>query len=103
MVHWQTLSRFSERFNAEALSPLGFREPVAKSTPADANERRDWLSCQALTMGLVTKARNLYADEDLGLDLGNTVYALDSSTIDFSMTLFPWATLRTTKSALQGT
>jgi hypothetical protein len=103
LVHWQTLSRFLERFNAETLAPLGFREPVAKSTLADANERRDWRLCQALTMALLTKARNLYADEDLGLDLGNTLYALDSSTIDFSMTLFSCATFRATQSASQGT
>jgi hypothetical protein len=50
---------------------------------------------------LATKAHRLYADEDFGLDLENTVYALDSSTIDFSMTLFPWATFRSTKSAIK--
>jgi len=72
----------------EALYHLGFREPVARSTLADANEQRDWRLWQALAMGLVAKARRLYAGEDLGLDLENTVYALDSSTIDLSMTLF---------------
>lgn len=82
---------------------MRFREAVAKSTLADANERRDWRLCQALTMGLLNKARNHYADEDLGLDLGNIVYALDSSTIDLSMTLFSWATFRATQSASQGT
>lgn len=87
--------------NPDALYHLGFREPVAKSTLADANERRDWRLWQALAMGLVRKARSLYVGEDLGLDLENTVYALDSSTIDLSMTLFPWATFRSTKSAIK--
>jgi len=85
----------------EALYHLGFRAPVAKSTLADANEQRDWRLWQALAMGLVAKARRLYAGEDLGLDLENTVYALDSTTIDLSMTLFPWATFRSTKSAIK--
>ena len=85
----------------EALYHLGFREPVARSTLADANEQRDWRLWQALAMGLVAKARRLYSGEDLGLDLENTVYALDSSTIDLSMTLFPWATFRSTKSAIK--
>jgi hypothetical protein len=85
----------------EALYHLGFREPVAKSTLADANEQRDWRLWQALAMGLVAKARRLYAGEDLGLDLENTIYALDSSTIDLSMSLFPWATFRSTKSAIK--
>jgi hypothetical protein len=85
----------------EALYHLGFREPVAKSTLADANEQRDWRLWQALAMGLVAKARRVYAGEDLGLDLENTVYALDSSTIDLSMSLFPWATFRSTKSAIK--
>ncbi len=85
----------------DALYHLGFREPVAKSTLADANEGRDWRLWQALAMGLINKARRLYAGEELGVDLENTVYALDSSTIDLSMTLFPWATFRSTKSAIK--
>ena len=51
----------------EALYHLGFREPVAKSTLADANERRDWRLWEALALSLITKARSLYAGEDLGL------------------------------------
>jgi hypothetical protein len=139
LVHWQTLSRLSERFHAEArvrhfgvrqqlicmvfaqltwrdglrdiaeclnakpeaLYHLGFREPVAKSTLADANEKRDWRLWQALAMGLIPKARKLYAGEDIGLDLESAVYALDSTTIDLSMTLFAWATFRSTKSGIK--
>src|SRR5258708_6617308 len=81
----------------EALYHLGFGEPVARSTLADANERRDWRMWQDLAKGLITKARKLYAGEDLGLDLANTVYALDSTTIDLSLTIFPWAHFRKTK------
>jgi len=85
----------------EALYHLGFREPVAKSTLADANERRDWRLWQALAMGLIPKARKLYAGEEIGLELESAVYALDSSTIDLSLTLFPWATFRSTKSGIK--
>ena len=56
---------------------LGFREKVAKSTLADANEQRDWRLWEDLAKGLMRKARVLYAGEDLGLELENTVYALD--------------------------
>ena len=66
----------------EALYHLGFREPVAKSTLADANERRDWRLWEALALSLIPKAISLYAEENFGLDLGNTIYALDSTTID---------------------
>lgn len=71
-----------------ALHHLGFRQPVAKSTLADANEQRDWRLWEELAKGLMRKARALYAGEDLGLELDNTVYALDSTTIDLSLTLF---------------
>ena len=65
-----------------ALHHLGFRGPVARSTLADANEQRDWRIWEDLAKGLIRKARVLYAGEDLGVELDNTVYALDSSTID---------------------
>ena len=60
---------------------MGFRQPVRRSTLADANERRDWRIHAALAQRLITQARTLYVDEELGLDLTNTVYALDSTTI----------------------
>ncbi len=85
----------------EALYHLGFRGPVAKSTLADANEARDWRLWEDLAKGLIRKARLLYAEEDLGLELDNTVYALDSSTIDLSLTLFPWADFRKTKAGIK--
>lgn len=85
----------------EALYHLGFREPVAKSTLADANEQRDWRLWEDLARGLRRRARTLYAGEDLGLELENTVYALDSTTIDLSLTLFPWADFRRTKAGIK--
>jgi hypothetical protein len=85
----------------EALYHLGFREPVAKSTLADANEQRDWRLWEDLAKSLMRKARPLYAGEDLGLELDNTVYALDSTTIDLSLTLFPWADFRSTKAGIK--
>ena len=84
-----------------ALHHLGFTKPVAKSTLADANELRDWRIWEALARNLMRKARPLYADEDLGLDLDNTIYALDSTTIDLSLTLFPWADFRQTKAGIK--
>jgi len=85
----------------EALYHLGFREPVAKSTLADANNQRDWRLWADLAKNLMRKARVLYAGEDLGLELDNTVYALDSTTIDLSLTLFPWADFRRTKAGIK--
>jgi hypothetical protein len=81
----------------EALYHLGFREPVAKSTLADANESRDWRLWEALALSLIPKTRSLYAGEDLE----HTIYALDSTTIDLSLTMFPWATFRSTKSGIK--
>jgi len=127
LVHWQTLSRLVERYDAESrvrhfgcrqqlicmafaqltwreglhdiaeclnarpatLYHLGFSEPVAKSTLADANEQRDWRLWEDLAKTLMRRVQPLYAGEDLGLEIDNTVYALDSTTVDLSLTLFP--------------
>lgn len=83
------------------LHHLGFTQPVAKSTLADANEQRDWRLWEDLAKTLMRKARPLYAGEDLGLELDNTIYALDSTTIDLSLTLFPWADFRQTKAGIK--
>lgn len=85
----------------ETLYHLGFTEPVAKSTLADANETRNWRIWEDLAKSLMKKARPLYAGQDLGLDLDNTIYALDSTTIDLSLTLFPWADFRQTKAGIK--
>ena len=80
---------------------MGFRQPVRRSTLADANETRDWRIYAELAHRLIAQARKLYADEDLGLELSNTVYALDSTTIDLCLSVFPWAHFRTTKAAVK--
>src|SRR5438552_11703661 len=80
---------------------MGFRNPVARSTLADANELRDWRLWHDLTAVLIRRARKLYANDDVGLDLDNTVYALDSTAIDLCLALFPWADFRSTKAAVK--
>ena len=102
---WRESSRdIEECLNAKgaaALYHLGLREPVARVTLADANEQRDWRLWQDLAMGLIKRARRLYAGEDLGLELDETIYALDSTTIDLSLQLFPWADFRSTKAGVK--
>ncbi len=80
---------------------MGIRSPVKRTTLADANERRDWRIYADFAQRLIMQARKLYAGEDLGLDLSNTVYALDSTTIDLCLSVFPWAPFRTTKAAVK--
>jgi hypothetical protein len=86
---------------ASKLYHLGFREPVRRSTLADANEMRDWRIHAELAERLIAQARKLYAGESLGLDLTDTVYALDSTTIDLCLSVFPWAHFRSTKAAVK--
>ena len=80
---------------------MGIRGPVRKSTIADANESRDWKIYAEFAQTLIVKARSLYVNEDFGLDLDNTVYAFDSTTIDLCLNLFPWAHFRKTKAAVK--
>jgi hypothetical protein len=86
---------------ASKLYSMGFRDPVRRSALADANEARDWHIYAELAQRLIVQARRLYVDWDLGFDLGNTVYALDSTTIDLCLAVFPWAHFRTTKAAVK--
>ena len=86
---------------ASKLYHMGFREPVRRSTLADANETRDWRIYAEFAHRLIAQARKLYANESLGLELSNTVYALDSTTIDLCLSLFPWAHFRSTKAAVK--
>jgi hypothetical protein len=79
------------------LYSIGFRDPVRRSTLADANEARDWRIYAELAQRLIGQARRLYINEALGFDLANTVYALDSTTIDLCLAVFPWAHFRATK------
>jgi len=86
---------------ASKLYHMGFRQQVRRSTLADANETRDWRIYAEFAQRLIVQARRLYADDDLGLELTNTVYALDSTTIDLCLSLFPWAHFRSTKAAVK--
>ena len=85
---------------ASKLYHMGFRNPVCRSTLADANENRDWRIYARFAQHLITQARSLYAQDSLELDLANVVYALDSTTIDLCLSLFPWASFRSTKAAV---
>ena len=79
----------------------GFRGRISRSTLADANETRDWRIYHDFAQILIKKARQLYADEDFGVTLKNTVYALDATVIDLCLSLFPWAQHRKHKSAVK--
>jgi hypothetical protein len=80
---------------------MGFRSAVKRATLADANASRDWRIWSDLAALLIRRARKLYANDSLGVDLDNTVYALDSSTIDLCLSLFEWAPFRSTKAAIK--
>ena len=80
---------------------MGIRGAVARSTLADANEARDWRIYADFAQVLIRIARRLYVDEPFGVDLKDTVYALDSTTIDLCLSVFPWAPFRSTKAAIK--
>ena len=86
---------------AAKLYHMGLRKPVSRSTLADANERRDWRIYADFAQRLITQARKLYAADSFGVDLSNTVYALDATTIDLCLSMFPWAPFRSTKTAIK--
>ena len=103
LTYRESLRDIAVSLSAQAakLYHMGFREPVRRSTLADANESRDWRIYADFAARLIAQARVLYASEDLGLELSNTVYALDSTTIDLCLSVFPWAHFRTTKAAVK--
>ena len=70
---------------------MGFRSAVKRSTLADANETRDWRIWAEFAQRLIAQARELYKSESLGIELTETIYALDATTIDLCLSLFPWA------------
>jgi transposase len=80
---------------------MGINGKVSRSTLADANEKRDWRIYSDFAQILIHKARKLYAGEDFGLELEETVYALDASTIDLCLSVFPWARFRKSKGAVK--
>jgi transposase len=85
----------------EKLYHMGIRGKVSRSTLADANQTRDWRIYSDFAQILIHEARRLYVDDDFGLELKQTVYALDSSTIDLCLSVFPWARFRKTKGAVK--
>ena len=86
---------------AGKLYHMGFHASVARSTLADANESRDWRIYADFAQTLIGTARTLYARDPLGVDLEQSLYALDSTTIDLCLSLFPWAKFRRRKAAVK--
>ncbi len=86
---------------AAKLYHMGFSQPVARSTLADANERRDWRLYAEFAQHLIGRARKLYARDSFGVELDHTVYALDATTIDLCLSVFPWAPFRSAKAAIK--
>ena len=85
----------------EKLYGMGLGQAVSRSTLADANENRDWRIYAEFASRLIEQARKLYASDDFGVELANTVYALDATTIDLCLSVFPWASFRQTKAAIK--
>jgi hypothetical protein len=86
---------------ASKLYHMGFREPVRRSSLADANEARNWRIYAEFAQRLISRARRLYAHEGFGVELDHTVYALDATTIDLCLSMFPWAHFRSSKAAVK--
>jgi Transposase DDE domain/Domain of unknown function (DUF4372) len=89
------------RAQSSKLYHLGIRGSIARNTLANANATRDWRIYCDFAQSLTATARSLYADESFGLDLQDTVYALDATTIDLCLSVFPWAPFRSTKAAIK--
>lgn len=89
------------RVQSSKLYHLGIRSTVARNTLANANATRDWRIYCDFAQSLIAMARRLYANEPFGVDLKDTVYALDATTIDLCLSVFPWAPFRSTKAAIK--
>jgi hypothetical protein len=89
------------RAQSNKLYHMGIRSQVSRNTLANANKVRDWRIYADLAHSLIPVARQLYQGEDFGVELDHAVYALDATTIDLCLTLFPWAEFRQTKSAIK--
>src|SRR5258708_30858216 len=89
------------RAQASKLYHLGIRGNVARNTLANANARRDWRIYCDFAQSLIGIARRLYAEEPLGVELNDTIYALDSTTIDLCLSMFPWAPFQRSKAAVK--
>ncbi len=89
------------RARRSKLYHMGIRGPVSRNTLANAGEKRDWRIYADFAQALIAIARGLYGDDDFGVDLTETVYALDATTIDLCLTLFPWAPFQRSKAAVK--
>jgi len=89
------------RSQSAKLYHMGFRSTVSRNTLANANMVRDWRIYADFAQSLIGIARPLYVDEPFGVDLSETVYALDATTIDLCLSVFPWAPFRSTKAAIK--
>jgi hypothetical protein len=89
------------RAQANKLYHMGIKSRISRSTLADANEVRDWRIYADFAGSLIGIARHLYTEEPFGVDLKETIYALDSTTIDLCLSVFPWAHFRSTKAAVK--
>ena len=89
------------RAHPAKLYHMGIRGKVSKSTLAHADERRDWRIWADLAQVLISSARELYCNDEFGVELSQTAYAFDSTTIDLCLSLFPWASFRKTKMAVK--
>lgn len=89
------------RVQKEKLYHMGICGGISRNTLSNANKNRDWRIYADFAQSLIKIARPLYAQDDLGLELDNTVYALDASTIDLCLSVFPWALFRSSKSAIK--
>ena len=89
------------RAQPEKTYHMGMRGGMARNTLPNANATRDWRIYADFAQRLIRTARDLYASEPLGIQLDNTIYALDSTTIDLCLSLFPWAPFRATKAAVK--
>src|SRR5215470_19520098 len=89
------------RAQSSKLYHLGIRSAVSRNTLANANATRDWRVYADFAQSLIGIARRLYAQEPFGIELQETVYALDATTIDLCLSVFPWAVFRTAKAAIK--
>lgn len=89
------------RAQQNKLYHMGIRGGISRNTIANANKVRDWRIYADFAQSLIQIARKLYVDEDMGVELDSTVYALDATTIDLCLSVFPWANFRATKAAVK--
>ena len=89
------------RAQQNKLYHMGFRSRISRNTLSNANKKRDWRIYADFAQALINIARQLYINEDFGIELQQTVYALDATTIDLSLSVFPWAIFRRSKAAIK--